>query len=260
MNSKDLIDKINKAIDGKYEVSFYYKPDSDSDSGVNGLRFGQLHVYGQNHKGNDVIRVFQTAGATSRRRADKNPTISPDRGYRTFKVANIRNFTVMDGADGGYKVYDKPVSGLMKTKMYKRQDGQTTTSTEREVFNPDGDNLMVRIYNQVDFNTPVGPPEGQARDTSKSSAIPARPITKPDTTDTTDNKPTPVSVEPADDTEVPYDEEPPVEPEISGDVPLVEPEEQPVEPEEEEDEIEKINENNLSYLDFLRKSFSLGKK
>lgn len=262
MNAKELIDKINQAIDGRYEVSFYYKPDADSDSKTNGLRFGQIHVYGQNHKGNDLIRVFQTAGATSRRKADKNPSVSPDRGYRTFKVANIRNMVVMDGADGAYKVFDKPVSGLLKTKQYTRQDGSTTTSTEREIFNPDGDELMVRIYNQVDFSQPTGEPLGASVDSKTSSAITGKSVepTEPETQA--------VPVEPAVPTEPQAPVEPPepieTEPEAPDQVdnePVdAEDENLIVEPDEEEEELDNMNENSYSYLDFLRESFKLGKK
>lgn len=257
MNAKELIDKINQAIDGRYEVSFYYKPDADSDSKTNGLRFGQIHVYGQNHKSNDLIRVFQTAGATSRRKTDKNPSISPDRGYRTFKVANIRNMVVMDGADGAYKVFDKPVSGLLKTKQYTRQDGSTTTSTEREIFNPDGDELMVRIYNQVDFSQPAGKPLGASVDTKTSSAITGKSV---EPTEPENQK---VPAEPTSPAEPPE----PIEPEPEAPTPVdnepidTEDENLIVEPDEtEEEELDNMNENSYAYLDFLRESFKLGKK
>ena len=269
MDAKQLIDKINRAIDGRYEISFYYKPDTDSDSGVNGIRFGQLHTYGQNKNGNDIIRVFQTGGSTSRRKTDKNPSISPDRGYRTFKVANIRNIHVMDGVDGAFKTFEKPISGLTKVKKYRREDGQTTTSTEQEIYNQNGDNTMVRIYNDVDFSQPAGQPAGELSDTRKSSSLSDRsPEPQGDQIQTTTKVPVepeePRTVgpqtpnQPADQQDTGNNNNEDDEPEVLDveDANLV------VSPEgeEEEEEVEDINEKRNSYLDFLRESFSLGKK
>lgn len=114
---KDLIlevankNEIEEAMNKRRIVTLRY--DDEEDPGGKGQRWVEVYCYGSSLVDNDIIRVYQLGGDTK--------TIQP--GWKTFRTDRINGFRILGG----------------------------TFNQPRELFNPEGDKSMSRVYKITQF-------------------------------------------------------------------------------------------------------------
>lgn len=114
--------QIYDIIDNKYICKIYYDGD---DIISKGWRTVEICVYGLSKAYNPVLRAYQIDGVTD------TPNEMP--GWRLFRVDKIREVKY---------TYD----------LSKKDGGGIKKFTEpRPLYNPNGDDSMVKIFDQVKF-------------------------------------------------------------------------------------------------------------
>ena len=104
--------QIINPIEKKLLVKFKYDNEND-------WREGEIYVFGKNHLGNELIRVFQLKG----------PSKSGNNQWKTFRKDKIKDLKVLKTLLFWDKKFDKP----------------------RDNFNKSGDKSMTQIYNIAKF-------------------------------------------------------------------------------------------------------------
>lgn len=104
--------QIINPIEKKLLVKFKYDNEND-------WREGEMYVFGKNHLGNDLVRVFQVKGPTKR----------GNNQWKTFRTDKIKDLKVLKTLFFFDRKFDKP----------------------RDKFNRSGDKSMTQIYNIAKF-------------------------------------------------------------------------------------------------------------
>ena len=104
--------EIINPIEKKLLVKFKYDNDTD-------WREGEIYVYGKNHLGNELVRVFQVSGPSKR----------GNNQWKTFRTDKIKELKILKTLLFFDKKFDKA----------------------RDKFNRSGDRSMTQVFNIAKF-------------------------------------------------------------------------------------------------------------
>lgn len=104
--------QITNPIEKKLQVKFKYGDESS-------WREGEIYVFGKNHLGNELLRIYQTSGASK----------TGNNQWKTFRRDKIKDLKVLKT----FFFFDKKFDKM------------------RDKFNTSGDKNMTQVYNIAKF-------------------------------------------------------------------------------------------------------------